>query len=100
VAKQSLRYAIVFHDKEPKPSELAGLGAAFNHPLIAVPLLLQEGQQPTTHSYLEVETPNVVLSTLKMGEDSGVIVRLVEQDGKHTMAKIRIGFGTFTSAEV
>jgi alpha-mannosidase len=78
VAKSTMRYALVFHDTEPTKAELVRLGAAFNHPFIVMPVLIQEGKQPTKKGFAEVKTESVVLSTMKRAEKSdGLVVRLV-----------------------
>ena len=45
------------------------MGAAFNHPLIALPVAMQNGTKPTRLGFAEVLTPNVVLTALKVADD-------------------------------
>ena len=91
VGKSNLRYAIYLHEDTAPASELARLGAAFNHPLIPFATPLQTGSRPTTHSFVQVQTANVILSAFKMSEDSnGIVLRLVELDGRDTEAVVLI----------
>ena len=100
VCKHTIRYSMVFHDTDVDASDLTRMGAAFNHPLIAFPAGVHEGEGALTKSFASVETPNVVLTSLKKAEDSnGIILRLVEYDGKDTEAVVTLaeGFGTIAS---
>jgi alpha-mannosidase len=91
VAKSTMRYALVFHDAEPTKAELVRLGAAFNHPLIVMPVLLQEGKQATRRGFAEVETESVVVSTMKRAEDgNGLVMRLVNYADVDVEAKVKL----------
>ncbi len=91
VAKSSFRYGIHFHTEKPTNAELVRLGTAFNHPFIVFPADLQEGESPLSKSFVEVKTPNVVLTALKLAEDgTGLILRLVEYDGTDIEAEIEL----------
>lgn len=91
VAKSTMRYALVFHDTQPTNAELVRLGAAFNHPFMVVPALLQKGNAPTSRSYAETLTESVVLSTVKLAEDGdGLILRLVNYAEQDVEAEVRI----------
>ncbi len=83
VAKSKMRYSVYFHQEPPTPAELTRLGTDWNHPLIIVGATLQEGDLPTSKSFVEVKTENVIMTTLKPAEDgNGLILRLVEHNGK------------------
>lgn len=89
VNKQTFRYSIVFHDEAVQPSELTRLGAAFNHPFIIAPANMQEGSAPASQSFVDVLTGNVVLTSMKPAEDgAGIVLRLVEYDGRDTTAEV------------
>lgn len=91
VAKSTMRYALVFHDTEPTKAELVRLGAAFNHPLIVMPVLLQKGTQPTKHGFAEVLTESVVLSTIKLAEEgNGLVLRLVNYASEDVKAEVKL----------
>lgn len=89
VGKQVVRYSIVFHEGDTFTSELTRLGAAFNHPPIVVPALLQAGTGDPTKSFVAVGSGSVILSCLKQAEDGkGLIVRLTEYDAISAEAKV------------
>ena len=89
VCRQTLRYALHFHDDHTDPATLTRLGAAWNHPLIVLPADLGAGAGPASRGLARVETPNVVLSSLKGAEDGdGLVLRLVELNGTDTEAVV------------
>ncbi|MCW5942029.1 MAG: alpha-mannosidase [Fimbriimonadaceae bacterium] len=78
VGVSKVRFAVVLHDHEPTPADLARLGASFNHPFLVTPANLQGGTESTTRQTLSVEPLSVVVSNLKVPEEGdGLIVRLV-----------------------
>ncbi|HZH98007.1 MAG TPA: glycosyl hydrolase-related protein [Fimbriimonadaceae bacterium] len=90
VNKQTFRYSVYLHDKPAKPSELTRLGAAFNHPLIVAPANMQSGREALEHSFAEVISDSVLLTSMKPSEHGdGVVVRLVEYDGGDVEAEVR-----------
>lgn len=83
VRKSRLRYAVYVHDKPATPSELTRLGMEFNQPLIPFPANMQEGSGPLSRSFAAVETPGVILTSMKRAlDENGLVLRLVEYDGK------------------
>jgi len=90
VCKQTVRYSMYFHEGEADPATLTRLGAAWNHPLIVFPANLQTGAGAAARSFVQVETPNVVLSALKQAEDGSgdLILRLVELNGREVEAVV------------
>lgn len=109
VCRQTIRYSMYFHDNEPTPADLTRLGAAWNHPLIVFPADLQNGDgvTPPARAFARVETPGVVLSALKQAEHGqGLILRLVELNGKNTEAVVTLdpaltqGFSTAQTVDL
>ena len=93
VCRQTVRYSMVFHSEEPTCAELTRLGAAWNHPFIAFPANLQngDGKTPPARSLAGVETESVVLSALKLAEDSdALILRLTNYDATDVEAVITL----------
>lgn len=91
VCKQTVRYSMYFHEGAADPATLTRLGAAWNHPLIVLPVNLQKGDRPGADGFVTVENDNVVLSTLKKPEDGdGLILRLAELNGAATEAVVTI----------
>ncbi len=104
VARSTVRYSLCLHDTPPTPADLTRLGAAWNHPFLLIPANLQTGEAPARQGFVQVETPNVVLSALKQAEDgSGLILRLVELNGEDTEAVVMLApelITGFTSASI
>ncbi len=91
VGKQTVRFSVVLHEKDPSPAELARLGAERNHPLMVLPASVQRGSRPASASFLSVEPDSVVLTSLKPREDgAGLIVRLVEMNGDDVTARVTL----------
>ena len=72
---------------------LAVLGQAVGTFGLPVPANLQAGDAPARDGFVNVLTPNVVLSALKQAEDgNGLIMRVYEAAGASTRATLRCGF--------
>ena len=82
--------ALYLHDGNWRYAQKKGL--AFNNPLTASAGKTQQTNSsilPVSQSFLKVEPVNVVISTLKKGEDgNGSIVRFYETEGKFAKAKL------------
>jgi alpha-mannosidase len=88
VAKQSLRYALVFHESIPTTAELTRLGTEFNHPLIVLPTNLQSGHQNAHASLATVDHHDVVLSAIRQGEDGAYVLRLTNYSAEKVRAEV------------
>jgi alpha-mannosidase len=98
VCRQTVRYSMVFHEREADPATLTRLGAAWNHPLIVFPANVQSGERPTKDSFVRLFplTPStdrngVVVSAVKRAEEgNGLIVRVMELNGQDTEAVLEL----------
>ncbi len=91
VSKHTVRYALFLHDAPTAPSDLARLGAAWNHPLLPLSAGLQEGKIAPRQGSVSVETSNILLTALKPAEDgAGFVIRLVEMDGQACEAVVSL----------
>lgn len=91
VVRETVRYSLYLHDAPADPATLTRLGAAWNHPLLAIPTNLQSGPAAQSQGFVRVETPNVVLSAFKQAESGkGLILRLVELNGQDTEAAVTL----------
>jgi alpha-mannosidase len=87
----TIRFALRPHVGEWSCSEATRAGYAFNLPFSAVGTTMQEGKRPAKQGFVEVLTPNVMLSGLKKAENGGgLVVRLYEMEGQATTARVRI----------
>ncbi len=61
---------------------LTRLGQAYNHPLLVVPVKIQNGSAPTTRGFLRSLTEGVAVTAFKQLEDGdGLVIRVVELNG-------------------
>jgi len=60
----------------------------------------QQGDLPSdAHSFVQVEPDHVILATLKVAEEEGLIVRLWECAGEETVASVKVsGLGPLRAA--
>lgn len=78
----------------PFEAPLARAAAGFAAPLLLAAGALggaDESELPARHSFLSVEPDNVLVSAVKpaYGDDPGIVIRLVECEGRRTTARLR-----------
>jgi len=77
-------------------------GYEFNHPLEPVVLEApsQNGSRPETHSFIRVSPDEVVVSCVKIGEDSDdLIVRVYDAGGGGALTRIHFGLPVVAAFE-
>ena len=94
------RYSITTHERGWKEGNCRDFGWAICNPLFAVELNgKRQGTLDSKMSFCQVDKPNVFLLTLKRAEDGdGIIVRLIETEGKDVTAKLSIPHLTIKQA--
>jgi len=80
----SFDYALVPHAGDWRAARVYRDGLEFTHPLIAFTASAHDGPFPSRWSFLDVSHPNIVVSAMKPGEESGVALRLYEAAGEAT----------------
>ena len=76
-------YELYPHAKDWKKSETVRRGYEFNYPLQAFAVTAHPGKLPARYSFVEVSSPNVVLTAMKKAEDSSAtIYRFYEWAGE------------------
>ncbi|MFW6381518.1 MAG: glycosyl hydrolase-related protein, partial [Bacillota bacterium] len=89
--EQEFTYRIFPHTDGWQQTELARQAYQFNQPPIPVIETFHRGELPAEASFLEVEADNVIVSVLKIAEDSDdIILRGFETDGKAVTARIKL----------
>ncbi len=84
-----IRFALQPHVGEWTVSAATRAGYAFNMPLNVVAASVHPGSLAAQERFMELLTPNVMLSGFKKAEDSdALIVRLYEMEGRDTMAQL------------
>jgi len=94
------RYSITTHEKGWKEGNCRDFGWAICNPLFPVELNgKREGSLDSKMSFCRIDKPNVFLLTLKRAEDGdGIIVRLIETEGKDATATLTIPHLTIKQA--
>jgi len=72
--RRSFSYALYPHAKDWKQASTVHRGYEFNYPLYAFPVTVHTGRLPARYSFVQVSSPNVVLTAMKKAEDSSAIV--------------------------
>jgi alpha-mannosidase len=86
-----LRYALVPHAGDWREARVFRDGWEFNHPLLSRKVLPHAGSLPARWGWLEVSSPNVVVSALKPARDGATVLRVYEATGQPaTGVKIRL----------
>lgn len=94
------RYSITTHEKGWKEGRCRDFGWAICNPLIPVHVNgKKKGTLNNKMSFCQVDKPNVFLLTLKRAEDGdGIIVRLIETEGKDATATVTLPHLTIKKA--
>jgi alpha-mannosidase len=90
VGEQTVRFSVLLHDSQPTRAELVREATAWNHPLLVVPAPMGEGVHAAANSLVSVEGEGVVLTSLKAGEDGGLVIRLAEYEGRESVATVKL----------
>jgi alpha-mannosidase len=91
----TFRYALYPHAGNWKSALTVRRGYEYNSQLTASQVQPHQGSLPQTHSFLQLDQENVVLTAVKKAEDSnGLIVRLYEWSGKEGYVNLHIPPGS------
>jgi alpha-mannosidase len=84
-------YALYPHSGDWKAAETERRGFELNYPLISVTTQPHQGALPASHSLVQIEPGNVILTAVKKAEDSAALVfRFFEFEGK--AGEVRLHF--------
>jgi len=94
-------YALYPHAGDVRAAEVVRRGYEFNVPLEAVPAPPgRTGELAASHSFLSLDSDDVVLDTVKPAEDGrGIILRLYEAHGGRGKATLHFGFDVAEATE-
>jgi alpha-mannosidase len=88
---QHFTYALFPHSGTWKASLTELRGYEYNYPALAFQANVHPGSLPKQHSFLSVNSQNVVLTSLKKADDSdGLILRFVEWAGKDSALAVNL----------
>ena len=93
-------YSLTTHKGDWREGQARDFGWAFQNPLIPVCTNgKKEGTLKKSISFCQIDRANVLLLTLKKAEDeNGIVIRLIETEGKDTVATVRLPFISITQA--
>jgi len=93
-------YSFTTHKGDWREGRARDFGWAINNPLVPVCMNgKKEGILKKSMSFCQVDKPNILLLTLKKAEDgNGIIIRLIETEGKDTVVTLRLPFISITRA--
>lgn len=92
VGQHSVTYSIYPHQGDWRKADTVRRGYELNNPLIPIISTNHDGDLPSSHSYLRIDSPNLVVTALKKAEDSNdMILRFYECKGEPGKAKITFG---------
>jgi len=94
VGEGLFRYSIITHKGDWRKGRVYNFGWDFQNPLIPVCMNgKKEGTLKKSLSFCQVDKSNVLLLTLKKAEDgNGIIIRLIETEGKNTATTVTLPF--------
>ena len=72
--RHSFSYSLYPHANDWKKAETVRRGYEFNYPLQAFSVTAHPGRLPARYSFVQVSSPNVVLTAMKKAEDSSAII--------------------------
>jgi alpha-mannosidase len=80
--ERTLQYAIVPHKGEWREARVFRDGLRFNNPLIARPVAPHKGKLPPRWSFVSLQNPNAIITSVTGGREGAVLVRVYEATGK------------------
>jgi alpha-mannosidase len=89
--QHTFKYALLPHQGDLMHSRVIRSAYEFNYPLQCCPTTSHPGKLHSEQSLFEIDTPNIIIETIKQAEDNqGIIVRLYESQKMETKARIRV----------
>jgi alpha-mannosidase len=90
---QTFRMLLVPHQNGWRESNIVKLAEEFSAPLIPIYQGIHGGSMPKSGSFLSSDSDNVLVTSVKLAEDSDdIIVRCVETIGKETSTALDLKF--------
>jgi alpha-mannosidase len=98
--RQQFSYSLYPHADSWKHADTVLRAYEFNYKLLASQIESHQGNLPATHSLVQVNPFNLVLTAMKKSEDgNSLILRFYEWAGKATHAKITVPAGASEAVE-
>jgi alpha-mannosidase len=89
--KHVIEYSLYPHAGTWKEAATIRRGYEYNNPLMATSVDRHSGSLPSTHSFMSLSPPNLVLTTVKRAEDSNAwILQWYDAEGKESEATLQL----------
>ena len=86
-----MTYAMYPHPGNWIEAETELRGYELNYRLLPVTTVVHEGSMPASHSFVEIEPRNVILTAVKKAEDDdSMVLRFYEFEGKASQVRLRL----------
>jgi len=86
-----MTYAMYPHPGDWREAETELRGYELNYRLLPVKTVAHQGSLPPSHSFVQMEPRNVILSSVKKAEDNDeVVFRFYEFEGKSSQVRLRL----------
>ena len=93
-------YSLYPHGGTWRDAQTVRRGYELNYKLLAVPSQKHEGTLPSQHSFVQVESEDVVLTAIKKSEDDdSLVLRFYEWAGKEADVKLELPPGAQSASE-
>ncbi len=103
----TFRMLLLPHEKSWQESRVTQLSEEFMTPPLCIYQGIHEGTLPKSNSFISVDKPNIIISSIKEAEDNNdMIIRCVETSGMATTAGLDLSFmrqtwkGNFRPCEI
>jgi alpha-mannosidase len=90
IGEHTIEYALVPHGAGWSVGDCMRAGEEMNVPLVVMSCAFHEGGLPSAQSFVRVKPANVRLVALKQGQEGGLVLRLVEVEGRETTARVTL----------
>lgn len=80
------KYSLYPHEKDWREADVVRVGENFNNPLIAVQTDAHDGNLPNEKSFVELQSDNVVISSLKVGGDPQANFRSIYRETERPLS--------------
>ncbi|MEG8946201.1 alpha-mannosidase [Rosettibacter firmus] len=90
----SFEYSLYPHEKRVEQSETVFKGYEFNYPLLCIAEDLHSGDLPETHSFIQINPENAILTSMKQSEEdaNAFLITIYESTGKDSEVELSLPF--------
>jgi alpha-mannosidase len=98
--RHEFAYALYPHSGNWRAAQSVRRGYELNYKLFVLPVSTHDGLLAAEHSFVQIQSDNVILTALKKAEDGGeLILRFYEWEGKESDVILQLPQGVLSAAE-